>query len=292
MDIKKSAFIETNGIQLHVVQSGPEHGPLVILLHGFPEFWYGWQKQIEPLAQSGLRVWAPDQRGYNLSDKPSGLPAYRLDELAHDILGLISAAGREQAYIVGHDWGAIVAWWLGIHYPGRIKKLVILNGPHPKVFQKTLSTHPDQWLRSTYAAFFQIPFLPEATLRNKDWQLVVETLRNSSQPGTFLDEDIERYRQAWWKKGAMTCMLNWYRSALRQFPNLGGDLIVRPPALILWGARDAALRSSMAEDSLKYCQDGRLVMFEDATHWLQHEKPGEINDLIINFLVDPGKSST
>src|SRR5690606_31267505 len=115
-----SRFVATNGVTLHVVQSGPEDGPLVLLLHGFPEFWYGWRHQIQPLAQAGFRVWAPDQRGYNLSDKPRGLDAYRLDTLALDIVGLIDAAGRDRAIVVGHDWGAVVAWWLALHHAERL----------------------------------------------------------------------------------------------------------------------------------------------------------------------------
>lgn len=145
----------SSGVALHVAQAGPQDGPVVILLHGFPEFWYGWREQILALAAAGFRVWAPDQRGYNLSEKPRGVRNYRLDALARDIVGLMDAAGVERACVVGHDWGAAVAWWLGINYPNRLAKLAILNVPHPAVFLPFLRSHPGQMLKSWYMLFFQ-----------------------------------------------------------------------------------------------------------------------------------------
>ena len=138
--------IETNGIRLNVVQAGPEDGPLLILLHGFPEFSYGWRKQIPFLAGAGYRVWAPDQRGYNISDKPEGIAAYTLDKLAADVVGLIDASGEERVFLVGHDWGAAVAWWVAAVYPERLAKLVILNAPHGSVMQKNLRKNWAQML--------------------------------------------------------------------------------------------------------------------------------------------------
>ncbi len=278
----KETYIDTNSVRLHVVQVGPEDGKLVILLHGFPEFWYGWKKQIGPLAAAGLQVWAPDQRGYNLSDKPAGLDAYRLDELARDILGLISASGQEKVSVAGHDWGAMVAWWLGIQYPGRLDKLAILNVPHPSVFQRILRTTPEQMYRSWYAAFFQIPVLPEATLRNRDWELAEKMMRRSSRPGTFTDPDFEKYRSAWWKKGAMTAMLNWYRAFLRLPPNLSGDMRVRVPTRIIWGMKDSALSQKLVQPSLDMCDHGELITFNKASHWVQHEEAGAVNQLLID----------
>ena len=129
-------YVETNGIRLHVAQAGPREGPLVILLHGFPEFSYAWKQQIPFLASAGYRVWAPDQRGYNLSEKPDGIAAYNLDELAADVIGLIDAAGQNKVVLVGHDWGAAVAWWAAVKYPDRLSKLVVMNAPHGAVMQK------------------------------------------------------------------------------------------------------------------------------------------------------------
>ncbi|HEX2979920.1 MAG TPA: alpha/beta hydrolase, partial [Anaerolineaceae bacterium] len=125
-------------LRLHAEVAGPVDGPLVVLLHGFPEFWYGWRNQIAPLAQAGFHVVAPDQRGYNLSDKPAGIGAYHLDALAADVLSILDHFKREQAFVVGHDWGAAVAWHLAIHHPERVERLAILNVPHPGAMARAL----------------------------------------------------------------------------------------------------------------------------------------------------------
>jgi len=155
----RERFIETNGVSLHVMESGPKDGPLVMFLHGFPEFWYAWRKQIGYFADKGYLVVTPDQRGYNLSDKPEDIAAYKIDELAKDIIGLIDAYGRDKIFLVGHDWGASVSWWVALKYPERIKKLVIMNVPHPKVMAKNLFGNPRQMQRSWYIFYFQLPGL-------------------------------------------------------------------------------------------------------------------------------------
>jgi epoxide hydrolase 4 len=281
---QENVFMLTNGLRLHTVQAGPQEGPLVILLHGFPEFWYGWRAQIGPLAAAGFRVLVPDQRGYNLSDKPGYLTAYRVDVLARDVIGLIQAAGREKATLVGHDWGGVVAWWLAIHHPQYLERLVILNAPHPSVMAHTLLTSPNQVFRSLYALFFQIPRLPEALLRNNDWELQVRALRNTSRPGTFTPADVEQYRRAWWRKGAITSMLNWYRANFRYKPDLPAHPYVQTPTLILWGARDFALSEQLVKPSADYCLQKRLVVFEGATHWVQHEEAQRVNQLMLGFM--------
>ncbi len=279
--------LPTNGIRLHVVQSGSRYGPLVILLHGFPEFWYGWRRQIQPLSEAGFRVWAPDQRGYNLSDKPIGLVAYRLEELARDVLGLINAAGMDKCYLAGHDWGAAVAWWVALRYPERLHKLAILNVPHPAVMMKTLLTSFAQLKRSWYMFFFQIPFLSEAILRNQDWEPVVQMLTAGSRPGSFSAEDLDQYRQAWWRKGAFTAMLSWYQAAFQLPPDTSGDLRIRVPTLMLWGARDIALGREMAQPSLDLCDQGRLVFFEESSHWVQLDEAEAVNKHLVEFFSAP-----
>jgi len=276
-------FLPTNGIRLHVVQSGSRYGELVILLHGFPEFWYGWRKQIRPLANAGLRVWIPDQRGYNLSDKPKGLAAYKLDELAKDVVGLIDAAGVDKCCLAGHDWGAAVAWWVGLHYPERLHKLAILNVPHPAVMMQTLSNSISQLKKSWYIFFFQIPFLPEAILRNNDWELVVKMMKTGSKSGSFSTADFEQYRHAWWRKNAMTSMLNWYRAVLQKSPDLKANQRIQVPTLILWGANDIALGREMARSSLELCDQGKLVFFEQSSHWVQHDESEAVNKYLLDF---------
>jgi pimeloyl-ACP methyl ester carboxylesterase len=273
--------LPTNGIHLHVVQTGSRYGSLVILLHGFPEFWYGWRRQIHPLAEGGFRVWAPDQRGYNLSDKPRGISAYRLDELACDVLGLIDAAGAEKCCLAGHDWGGIVAWWVALRYPQRLHKLAILNAPHPAVMLQTLRHSLTQLRNSWYMFSFQIPFLSEAILRNNDWEPVVRMLKAGSRPGSFTLADLDQYRRAWWRKGAFTAMLGWYRAALQMPPDMHGDLRIQVPTLILWGAQDIALSRQMAQASLDLCDKGRLVLFEEASHWVQLDEAEAVNQQLL-----------
>ncbi|MBA3868383.1 MAG: alpha/beta hydrolase [Anaerolineae bacterium] len=275
------ALIKTNGISLHVVQAGPEDGPLVILLHGFPDFWYGWRKQIDFLAEQGYRVWAPDQRGYNISEKPNGIAAYNLDELSADVIGLIDAAGCETSMLVGHDWGAAVAWWTACKYPERLSKLVIMNVPHQNVFRKTVLTDREQSLRSWYIGFFQIPFIPE-TLKGAMSESFARGMQSSSKPGAFTDADMGEYRKAWAQPGALKSMINWYRAIVQQ-PPPSPDPLVKVPTLILWGKKDAYLKWEMAEESLKLCVDGQLIYFDDTTHWIQHEEPERVNQLVVNF---------
>lgn len=281
--MEKDCF-QTNNITIHAVQDGPKDGSLVVLLHGFPEFWYGWRHQIDPLASAGFRVLAPDQRGYNLSNKPGDVAAYTLEESANDILELIHSTGRKKATVIGHDWGGGVAWWLAAHHPERVEGVVIINMPHPLVIQRTLLRSPRQVLKSLYAAFFQIPRIPEAILRNNDWELLVRNLRSSSLPGTFSDEDIERYRRAWWQEGAITGMLNWYRAQLRYPPIFPEGEKIKVPTLVIWGAQDTVLSQEMAQESAAMCLDSQLALFDEATHWVQHEKAKEVNALLIDFI--------
>jgi len=159
--------LSTNGIHLLTALAGPKDGEPVFLLHGFPEAWFGWEAQIGPLAEAGFRVIVPDQRGYNLSDKPIGVSNYGMNILAQDILGLADALGYERFHLAGHDFGAMVSWNLAMHHPARIKRLAIANVPHPTVMQNYLPTHLSQILKSWYAFFFQLPNLPERIVKAK-----------------------------------------------------------------------------------------------------------------------------
>jgi epoxide hydrolase 4 len=268
--------------RLHTIAAGPEDGPVVLLLHGFPEFWYGWRKQIEPLAAAGFRVIVPDQRGYNLSSKPSGVAAYVLKELVSDVIAIADQLGQEKIFLAGHDWGAAVAWSAALLYPQRIAKLVVLNVPHPSVMRKFISTHPRQLLRSWYMFFFQLPWLPEKVFTAFNFRIGARALLRSSRTGTFSDEDLAQYRAAWSQPRAITSMINWYRALFRarvKFP----DKTVRVPTRILWGERDAFLLAEMAHESLRYCTNAELFTFANATHWLQHEEPSRVSELLIDF---------
>lgn len=286
----KHERIKTNGIHLHVVTDGPEKGPLVLMLHGFPEFWYSWRNQIPFFAERGFRVWAPDQRGYNESDKPEGVAAYNIDELAKDVLGLMDAAGREKVYLVGHDWGAAVAWWVAMRYPERLHKLAVLNVPHPVVMERTLRSSFKQLRKSWYIFFFQIPFLPELGFKRRDGRVMAGLLRKTSRRGSFSEEDLQKYREAWAKPGATTAMLNWYRAFFRARPSIPTNIRITVPTLLIWGARDLALGREMTQPSIDLCDDGKLVILEDATHWVQHDEPARVNQLLGDFLPNPSLS--
>ncbi len=277
-------YVTTNGVALHVVTAGPQDGPLVILLHGFPEFWYGWRRQIPALAEAGFTVWAPDQRGYNLSDKPRGSNSYNLDTLADDILGLIHAADRERAFVVGHDWGGAVAWWLARVFPERIEKLVILNSPHGSALSKMLRQSRAQRMRSAYMFFFQVPVLPEAILGLADWRPLLWLLGRTSNQGAFSQADLTAYRQAFSRPRAMTSMLQWYRTNLQSRPSRRGRRRVSVPTMLLWGSQDSFFTPELASESLGYCEDARLEWLEGATHWLHLEQPEQVNEEIITFL--------
>jgi epoxide hydrolase 4 len=277
-------YIKTNGIQLHAVQAGPADGPLVILLHGFPEFWFGWRQQIPALAKAGHRVWIPDQRGYNLSDKPAGIGAYRLDLLAEDVVSLIDAAGRETAVVIGHDWGANVAWWLAAKYPERLSRMVAINVPHYAVMARHLRRNRAQLRKSWYIFFFQLPWLPEALIRRNNYQAAVRALQESSRPDTFSAEDVDRYRQAWSQPGAMTGMINWYRAIVQKRPAASPNPRIQVPTLLIWGAQDMFLDQAMAQPSVDLCENGRLALIPEASHWVHHEEPAQVNELITTFL--------
>ena len=285
-------LVEANGLRFRVIQAGPPPGTearLVLLLHGFPEGALCWRRQIPALAQAGYRVWAPDQRGYGESSRPAGIRNYRLPVLAADAFALIDAAGSVSAHVVAHDWGGAVAWWMAQARPDRIESLTILNCPHPAVMRHAVLTDPRQMLRSWYMAFFQLPWLPEALLGAGNGALLARGLRDSSRKGAFSTAELDEYRREWRKPGALRAMIDWYR-AVRYPLRLGGKVgaaaapRVQPRTLLLWGRRDRAIRAELAKASLARCADGRLVMLDEATHWLQHEESARVNAELLAFL--------
>lgn len=283
----QSHFIATNGIKLHIQTDGPQNGPSVILLHGFPEFWYGWRRQIPALVEAGFRVIVPDQRGYNLSDKPRGVAAYDVDILARDVIGLLDHFGIQKARLVGHDWGAVVAWTVALQHPDRLEKLAILNVPHPDVMTRFVLGNPAQRKKSWYMFFFQLPFV-EWMLRRNNFHNLERVL--VGRKGSFTPEDILEYKKAWSQPRALTGMLNWYRAIVRRSlrgswnPNKVTLRRVHVPTLMLWGKRDVALSHEMAQPSIELCERGELVTFERATHWVQHDAADEVNQKLIAFL--------
>lgn len=279
----QTRFIQANDLRFHIAEAGNPDAPLVVLLHGFPEFHYGWRKQIDVIAENGYYVVAPDQRGYNLSDKPRSIMDYDLDHLAADVVAIIKALGHDNAVVIGHDWGAAVAWWTAMFHPDSVSKLGILNVPHLAVMMQTLRSNPIQMLKSWYIVFFQLPWLPEWSVSIFDYWFSKQALVRSSAKGTFSDADLQQYRDAWAQPKAFRSMLNWYRATSRTLIR-DREVRVTVPALIIWGEKDLFLHPQMARDSLNYCDNARLEMLPHASHWVQHEAAEDVNQLLLEFL--------
>jgi pimeloyl-ACP methyl ester carboxylesterase len=270
-------FAEIGDVKLHYVEAGD--GPLVVLLHGFPEFWYGWRRQIAPLAAAGFRVVAPDLRGYNLSSKPDGVGAYGADDLAADIHGLIQKRGAQSARVVGHDWGGTVAWTLAMNHPEVVDKLVILNAAHPRKLNEGLH-HPSQLRRSWYFFYFQLPGVPEHHVKADDWEFFKDFLRDAQPP--YTPEDLQQYTVAWAQPGADTAMLNYYRYAVR---HSGGEIRpIEAPTLVIWGGSDRYLGPTLAEPHEEDVPNlDRVERLENASHWVHHDEAERVNELLIDF---------
>jgi len=274
-----------NGVALHVVLAGPAGGKPLVFVHGFPEFWFGWRHQIDHFVSSGYRVIIPDQRGYNLSEKPAGIASYSIDLLAKDVVGVLDVVTDSKAFVVGHDWGASVTWYLAARYSERVSRTAILSVPHPRIFKKNL-INPMQLRKSWYVLLFQLPWLPERILRARDWTLLVRALRDTSPRGVFSDADLEKYKESWSREGALTAMLNWYRAALLSPSKFAVDREasrVKVPALLILGKNDQFAAEGMSRESLQYCDDGHVEIFETASHWVQHEEPARVNTLLSQF---------
>ncbi len=274
----RHGYAELDSVRLHYVEAG--EGPLVVLLHGFPEFWYGWRGQIEPLAAAGLRVVAPDLRGYNRSSKPRGVAAYDLDPLAQDIRDLIAERGAPKACVAGHDWGGAVAWATAMFHPEVVERLAILNAPHPRRFIEEVR-RPRQAAKSWYMGFFQLPWLPERVAP----RMFRSALAHDPRPGAFTPQDLARYAEAWSQPGALTGSINYYRALSRQTPAAAARRIrpVDAPTRVIWGVRDRYLGQNLAEPLRSDVPNLERVIRLDTSHWVQHDAPGQVADLLTDF---------
>ncbi|WP_132058487.1 alpha/beta fold hydrolase [Halorussus amylolyticus] len=281
-----------NDVRLHYVEAGEEGDPLVVLLHGFPEFWYSWRRQIPALADAGYRVVAPDMRGYATSEKPRGVSSYRTEKLVGDVAGLVEHCGAESARVVGHDWGGLVAWETAIRRPDVVDRLSVLNAPHPGRYREELRRNADQIRRSWYVGWFQVPRVPDFLLGARDGAGVAKLLEDTAGPDTFSKTDLRRYREAASQPGAVTAALNYYRAVFRE--GLGEevralvaderpDREVRVPTLLLWGEDDPALGVALTDGLDPWVADLRIERFPDATHWLQHDRPEEVTESLLGF---------
>jgi len=277
----REGYAEVGDQRLHYVETGD--GPLIVLLHGFPEFWYGWRLQIKPLAAAGFRVVAPDMRGYNLSSKPDGVKAYDISLLTADIRDLVKERGAESALLVGHDWGGSVAWATAMHHPEVVDRLAILNAAHPRKLSQGLH-HPGQLRKSWYFFFFDLPELPEGIVHADHWRFFRHFLRDANPP--YTQEEIKRYIEAWSQPKAATGMINYYRSSVRESPKRA-EAELRPisaPTLVIWGERDRYLGPELAEPEHDDVPNlDRVERLPDASHWVHHDEAERVTQLLSDF---------
>ena len=277
------------GISLHVREMGPAGpAPLVLLLHGFPDCSYTWRHQLPALAAAGFHAVAPDLRGYDGSSKPKGVAAYSVSALAADVAGLVAALGAEQADVVAHDWGGGAAWAFAMQHPTKLRRLAILNAPHPVTFQRHLRSL-QQLKKSWYMFAFQLPVMPELGLARNDFASLRQVFRTASlRPGAFSEEDIERHVEALRPPGALTAALNYYRAAFRNVgPRGPRPRRVDAPVLVLWGDRDRFLGPELAENGSEWTPNATVRHVHEAGHWIQHDVPDLVNDELVRFLRDP-----
>jgi pimeloyl-ACP methyl ester carboxylesterase len=278
--------IRANGIDFHVATAGTGLR-LALCLHGFPESSYSWRYQMPLLAQLGYRVWAPDLRGYGKSSRPKGVKAYALENLEADIAALIEASGAKDVVLVGHDWGAVIAWYYAMFGRLRISKLIILNVPHPALMEKGLRTRR-QLAKSWYIFFFQLPWIPEWGLARRDCAAIGRVFRDMAvDKARFPDEVLRVYREAAAAPGALTAMLNYYRALFRGMRRARrrGIVPIDIPTLMLWGEVDAALGKELTYGTERYVSNLTLRYLPNVSHWVQQEAPETVNGMIEAWLL-------
>jgi len=270
---------QVGDITIHYVEAGA--GPLVVLLHGFPEFWYSWRNQIPTLAAAGFRVVAVDLRGYNESSRPSDADAYVLSAIVKDIAGLLIQLGETPCVLAGHDWGGAVAWLTAMLHPELVSRLIILNMPHPVAYLREMRRSARQKWRAKYQLFFQLPWIAEWTMRRFRYAMLRHTL---ARLGAFSPSEIERYVIAWSKPGALTGMSNYYRAARKRKGLRGLIRRIDIPTLMIWGDLDPVFTPETLRDFAEYVPDIRIEHIKDAGHFVQTDAPGRVNELMIGFL--------
>ena len=275
------AYITTNGVKLHYVTQG--EGDLMLMLHGFPEFWYSWRHQIPEFAKN-YKVVALDLRGYNDSDKPADKSAYVMDEFIRDVEGVIKGLGYDKCILVGHDWGGAIAWNFAYAHPEMVERLIILNLPHPAKFAEGMR-NPQQLLRSSYMFFFQIPWLPEFLIQSSDYQPIETAIKGMAvNKSAITKEDLEAYKDAAAKRGAMTATLNYYRNIFQQRMTSQDWSVLEVPTLMIWGEKDTALGKELTYGTEAYVRDFQIKYIPDCSHLVQQEQPQLVNQDMREFL--------
>lgn len=273
-------YITTNGIKLHYVTQG--EGPLMLMLHGFPEFWYSLRHKIPEFAKD-YKVVALDLRGYNDSDKPTAQSAYVMDEFIKDVEGVIKGLGYDRCILVGHDWGGFIAWCFAYAHPEMLERLIVLNIPHPAKFAQGLLT-PQQLLRSSYIFFFQLPWLPELVIQSNNYQAIASAFTTMAvNKNAFSEADIEAYKNAVAKPGALTAMINYYRNVFQGVLSKTYH-VLQMPILMIWGENDTALGKELTYGTETYARDFQIKYVPNCSHWIQQEHPQLVNQYIREFI--------
>jgi pimeloyl-ACP methyl ester carboxylesterase len=286
MDEIRYQTIRANGLDFHVATAGSGER-LALCLHGFPESSFSWRHQMPLLAQLGFRVWAPDLRGYGGSSRPLGVEAYALENLEEDVAALIEASGAKDVVLVGHDWGAVIAWYYAMFGRLPISKLIIMNVPHPALMEKGWRTRR-QLAKSWYVFFFQLPWIPEWGLSRKGYEAIGRVFRDMAIDKTrFPDEVLRVYREAAAAPGALTAMLNYYRALIRGRRRTRGRRLVRidTPTLMIWGEVDAALGKELTYGTEEHVSNLTLRYLPNVSHWVQQEAPETVNAMIEAWLM-------
>jgi len=279
----------TSGLKMRVARAGA--GPLVVMLHGFPECWYSWRHQLRGLSDAFDCV-APEMRGYGETDAPVGVVNYTLDKLVGDVVDLVHALGRERAVIVGHDWGGAVAWATALMRPEIMERLIVLNCPHLKRFSEELRRNPRQLLRSWYMLFFQLPVLPEALFRARNFAALDSALKNGTvRKGAITEDDMRHFREAFKNPYSISAAINYYRANFRSglMARSGDgewiDRKIAAPTLLIWGEQDFALGKELTYDMNRlFSGPFELRYIADSGHWVQQEQPEQVNAWMREFL--------
>lgn len=283
-------YAEVNGVRLHYVTAGT--GRPILFLHGFPEFWYAWKKQLLDLGRD-FEATAVDMRGYNLSDKPEAIEQYRIEHLVEDVSGLVDPLGHRKIVLVGHDWGGVVAWTFAATHPQRVEKLVVINAPHPAIFRRELRQNPRQQEASAYMTLFRRPDAEVILVARNYEALRAPLLDRGLKEGYFTEEDRHAYLRAWAQPGALTGGLNYYRAAgigppstdeIPRAPDETGSMVVNVPTLVLWGERDEALLTGNLDGLERYVPDLTVKRIPHAGHWIVHEQPDLVSRAIREFV--------
>ena len=277
--------VEANGLTFNVATAG-SGVRLALCLHGFPESSYSWRHQLPLLAELGYRVWAPDLRGYGGTSKPAGVAAYSIEHLIEDVAALIEASGCTEVLLIGHDWGAIVAWYYAMFGRRPIAKLVIMNVPHPAVARRAMRSFR-QLRKSWYIFFFQLPWVPERFLARNDYAAIAAAFRGMAvDKSRFPREVLEEYKRSAALPGALTAMLNYYRALLRGLRRAAKLRMppIRVPVLMLWGEEDAALGKELSNGTEAHVYNLVLRYLPGVSHWVQQEAPETVNEMLSAWL--------